>query len=80
MHFIEKWSPKNKKRNFLLIHQQLRVIDGLEMGTVNKIYLEFDDVWWPQDIEGYAFLFKVRKAREWEIKIMLSMLINDDRH
>ncbi len=35
---------------------KLKAISCLEMGTTNKIYLLYDSPWWPEDVEGFAFL------------------------
>ena len=28
----------------------------LDLGTVDKIFLEFEDCWWPKDLGGFGFL------------------------
>ncbi|XP_065558033.1 peroxisomal N(1)-acetyl-spermine/spermidine oxidase-like [Artemia franciscana] len=31
-------------------------IEYLDLGTVDKIFLEFEDCWWPKDLGGFGFL------------------------
>lgn len=41
-----------------LPERKVEAIESLEFGTVNKIYLEFEQPWWPLNAEGFGFLFE----------------------
>lgn len=47
---------------------KLRAIDGLEIGTVNKIFLKFPFKWWPEDCHGFSFLWKQQDRDNCELK------------
>lgn len=40
-----------------LCAEKIRCIDGLTIGTVDKIYLEFDKPFWTNDWEGFSLLW-----------------------
>ncbi|KAJ1521197.1 hypothetical protein ONE63_002887 [Megalurothrips usitatus] len=51
-----------KERHLRLFNPQLPqqkqiAIKGLAFGTVNKILLKFSEVWWPQNIAGFSFIW-----------------------
>jgi len=52
-----------KDQHFQLFDPQLpvekqRAIDGLAFGTVNKIFVEFPEVFWPEDWTGFTLLWR----------------------
>lgn len=51
---------KENYRNFFepeLPFSKINVIEGLSIGTVNKILVHFPTKWWPDDCQGFSFLW-----------------------
>lgn len=58
-----------KKRHFsmfepLLPLSKINCIDGLAYGTVNKIYLEFDEPFWNDDWGGFTILWRLEQRKQ----------------
>lgn len=57
----------------LLSQEKINSINGMMIGTVDKIYLEFDKPFWNEDSNGWVFMW-----RRDEIKTMLDDPVNGD--
>lgn len=47
----------------LLPDWKIRTIDGLMIGTVDKIYMEFETAFWPEDWNGFCLLWKPEQLK-----------------
>ncbi|XP_071629018.1 peroxisomal N(1)-acetyl-spermine/spermidine oxidase-like isoform X2 [Temnothorax longispinosus] len=47
-----------------LSQKKQRAIEGLNIGTANKVYLEFPHRWWPEDKGNFGFIWP-EKSSEW---------------
>ncbi|BET01729.1 Flavin containing amine oxidoreductase [Nesidiocoris tenuis] len=45
-----------------LPQEKIKAIQGLGIGTVDKIYLKFERRWWPKDCSGFSLLRKNQSA------------------
>lgn len=43
---------------------KVNAIEGLAIGTVDKIFLEFDKPFWPDDWTGFSFIWNEKDSRE----------------
>ncbi|RLU21371.1 hypothetical protein DMN91_005744 [Ooceraea biroi] len=41
-----------------------RAIEGLNIGTADKVYLEFSHAWWPQDIVSFNFIWSEEDKKD----------------
>lgn len=48
----------------LLPRWKCNSIDGMMIGTVDKIYLEFEKPFWNEDWEGFSMLWKLEQLKE----------------
>lgn len=48
----------------LLPRWKFNSIDGMMIGTVDKIYLEFDKPFWNEDWDGFSILWKLQQLKE----------------
>ncbi|XP_011688274.1 PREDICTED: uncharacterized protein LOC105450226 [Wasmannia auropunctata] len=47
-----------------LSQKKQRAIEGLTIGTVNKVFLEFPHRWWPEDKAGFDFIWPEQDKKE----------------
>lgn len=45
------------------MQNKINAIDGLEFGTVDKLYLEFEKPFWLNDRDGFAFLWRPEELK-----------------
>lgn len=50
--------------NPILPQRKIDAIDGLSIGTVDKIFLEFEKPFWTPEWEGFSFLWKPEDLKE----------------
>lgn len=41
-----------------------KAIEGVGFGKVGKVYLEFDEPWWPEDWDGFSTIWTKQDAEE----------------
>ncbi|XP_011160013.2 uncharacterized protein LOC105196007 isoform X2 [Solenopsis invicta] len=47
-----------------LSQKKQRVIEGLNIGTANKVFLEFPHRWWPEDKASFDFIWSEKDKKE----------------